>query len=67
MSDQGTSDAYRQIPHSPMDEGTSQPNPGYTADSDFRGYLCFQSQTEEPFPPEKRGWFSRAKSERRKG
>ncbi|MFS7935581.1 hypothetical protein Hanom_Chr05g00405231 [Helianthus anomalus] len=55
----GTSDAYRHLPDSPMDEGTSQPTSGYTDDSE--GIFIFKAQSEEPFSPKKRGWFSREK------
>ncbi|MFS7946377.1 hypothetical protein Hanom_Chr06g00535611 [Helianthus anomalus] len=52
MSDQGTSDAYRHLPRSPMDEGTSQPTPGYTADSE--DIFVFEAKSEEPFPLKER-------------
>ncbi|MFS7967523.1 hypothetical protein Hanom_Chr09g00786691 [Helianthus anomalus] len=66
MSEQGTSDAYRQLASSPKDEGTSsQPNPsGNLADTE-EGIFIFKSQSEEPFPPRKKGWFSRGAHERR--
>ncbi|MFS8024659.1 hypothetical protein Hanom_Chr16g01465991 [Helianthus anomalus] len=49
MSDQGTSDAYYQLPHSTKNEGTSsQPNPGYTAD--YKDVFVFKAKSEEPFP-----------------
>ncbi|KAM0019192.1 hypothetical protein Hdeb2414_s0011g00375911 [Helianthus debilis subsp. tardiflorus] len=67
MSDQGPSDADRQLSRSPSDEGTSsQPTPsGYSADTE-EGIFVFKAQSEEPFPPKKRGWFSRGAHERRK-
>ncbi|MFS7961933.1 hypothetical protein Hanom_Chr08g00720761 [Helianthus anomalus] len=49
MSDQGTSDAYRHLPHSPMDEGTSHQTSGYVADSEET--FVFKAKSEEPFPP----------------
>ena len=60
MSEQDTSDAYRHLASSPKDEGTSsQPNPsGYSTDTE-EGIFIFKAQSEEPFPPKKRGWFSR--------
>ncbi|KAJ0481760.1 hypothetical protein HanIR_Chr13g0646281 [Helianthus annuus] len=66
MSDQGPSDAYRQLSSSPRDEGTSsQPTPlGYSADIE-EGIFIFKAQSEEPFPTKKRGWFSRGAHERR--
>ena len=67
MSDQGPSDAYRQLSSSPRNEGTSsQPTPsGYSADTE-EGIFIFKAQSEEPFPSKKRGWFSRGAYERRK-
>ncbi|MFS7978860.1 hypothetical protein Hanom_Chr10g00920421 [Helianthus anomalus] len=67
MSEQGTSDAYRQLASSPKDEGTSsQPNPsGYSADTE-EGIFILKAQSEESFPPKKRGLFSRVAHERRK-
>ncbi|MFS7927986.1 hypothetical protein Hanom_Chr04g00315581 [Helianthus anomalus] len=55
MSEQGTSDAYSQLPSSPKNEGTSsQPTlSGYSADSE-EGIFIFKAQSEEPFPPKKR-------------
>ncbi|MFS7888291.1 hypothetical protein Hanom_Chr00s000001g01593221 [Helianthus anomalus] len=47
-----------------MNEGTSQPTPRYTADSE--DIFVFKAKSEEPFPPKKRCWFTRSKSERRK-
>ncbi|MFS7929704.1 hypothetical protein Hanom_Chr04g00335661 [Helianthus anomalus] len=62
-----TPDAYRQLASSPEDEGTSsQPIPsGYSADTEERIFI-FKAQSEEPFPPKKRGWFNRGAYERRK-
>ncbi|MFS7977183.1 hypothetical protein Hanom_Chr10g00901111 [Helianthus anomalus] len=56
MSEQGTSDAYRQLASSPKDEGTSsQPTPsGYFAYIE-EGILIYKAQSEEPFSPKKRG------------
>ncbi|MFS8003422.1 hypothetical protein Hanom_Chr13g01213801 [Helianthus anomalus] len=67
MSKQGTSDAYRPLSSPPKDKGTSsQPNPsGYSADTE-EGIFIFKAQSEEPFPPKKKGWFSRGAHERRK-
>ncbi|MFS7919249.1 hypothetical protein Hanom_Chr03g00210541 [Helianthus anomalus] len=58
MSDQVTSDTYRHLPHSPKDEGTSQPASGYVGD--FDDIFVFNAKSEEPFPPKKRGWFRNA-------
>ncbi|KAF5800182.1 hypothetical protein HanXRQr2_Chr07g0313111 [Helianthus annuus] len=68
MSDQGPSDAYRQLSGSPRSEGTSSSQPalsGYSADTE-KGIFVFKAQSEEPFPHKKRGWFSRGAHERRK-
>ena len=68
MSDQGPSDAYRQLSGSPRSEGTSSSQPalsGYSADTE-EGIFVFKAQSEEPFPQKKRGWFSRGAHERRK-
>ncbi|KAM0008295.1 hypothetical protein Hdeb2414_s0116g00801481 [Helianthus debilis subsp. tardiflorus] len=68
MSDQGLSDAYRQLSGSPRSEGTSSSQPalsGYSADTE-EGIFVFKAQSEEPFPQKKRGWFSRGAHERRK-
>ena len=67
MNDQGPFDAYRQLSSSPRSEGTSsQPAlSGYSADNED-GIFVFKAQSEEPFPPKKRGWFSRGVHERRK-
>ncbi|MFS8034225.1 hypothetical protein Hanom_Chr17g01578691 [Helianthus anomalus] len=67
MSEQVTSAAYRQLASSPKDEGTSsQPAPsGYSVVTE-EGIFIFKAQSEEPFPPNKRGWFSRGAHERRK-
>ncbi|KAM0050848.1 hypothetical protein Hdeb2414_s0007g00228491 [Helianthus debilis subsp. tardiflorus] len=67
MSDQGPSDAYRQLSSSPRSEGTSsQPAlSGYSADTE-EGIFVFKAQSEEPFPQKNRGWFSRGAHERRK-
>ena len=67
MSDQGPSDAYRQLSGSPSSEGaSSQPAlSGYSADTE-EGIFVFKAQSEEPFPHKKRGWFSRVAHERRK-
>ncbi|KAJ0809572.1 hypothetical protein HanPI659440_Chr01g0016891 [Helianthus annuus] len=67
MSDQGPSDAYRQLSGSPRSEGaSSQPAlSGYSADME-EGIYVFKAQSEEPFPQKKRGWFSRGVHERRK-
>ncbi|KAJ0443391.1 hypothetical protein HanIR_Chr16g0820221 [Helianthus annuus] len=67
MSDQGPSDAYRQLSSSPRSKGTSsQPAlSGYSADNED-GIFVFKAQSEESFPPKKRGWFSRGAHERRK-
>ncbi|MFS7939407.1 hypothetical protein Hanom_Chr05g00451341 [Helianthus anomalus] len=67
MSEQGTSDAYHQLASSPKDEGTSsQPTPsGYSTDIEEEIFI-FKAQSEEPFPPKKKGWFSRVAHERRK-
>ncbi|KAJ0550241.1 hypothetical protein HanHA300_Chr07g0243151 [Helianthus annuus] len=67
MSDQGPSDAYRQLSGSPRSEGASS-HPalsGYSADNE-EGIFVFKGQSEEPFPHKKRGWFSRGAHERRK-
>ncbi|KAF5777277.1 hypothetical protein HanXRQr2_Chr12g0533731 [Helianthus annuus] len=56
MSDQGPSDAYRQLSGSPRSEGTSSSQPalsGYSADTE-EGIFVFKAQSEEPFP-RKRG------------
>ncbi|MFS8004502.1 hypothetical protein Hanom_Chr13g01226601 [Helianthus anomalus] len=55
MSEQGTSDAYRQLASSPKDEGTSsQPTPlGYSTDTK-EGIFIFKAQSVEPFPTKKR-------------
>ncbi|MFS7956466.1 hypothetical protein Hanom_Chr07g00654951 [Helianthus anomalus] len=67
MSDQGPSDAYRQLSGSPRSEGaSSQPAlSGYSADTEEEIFV-FKAQSEEPFPHKKRGWFSRGAHERRK-
>ncbi|MFS7968461.1 hypothetical protein Hanom_Chr09g00797711 [Helianthus anomalus] len=67
MSDQGPSDAFRQLSGSPISEGaSSQPVlSGYSTDNE-EGIFVFKAQSEEPFPPKKRGWFSRGAHERRK-
>ncbi|KAJ0480215.1 hypothetical protein HanRHA438_Chr13g0588801 [Helianthus annuus] len=68
MSDQGPSDAYRQLSGSPRSEGTSSSQPalsGYSADTE-EGIFVFKAHSEEPFPQKKRGWFSRGAHERRK-
>ncbi|KAJ0843717.1 hypothetical protein HanRHA438_Chr15g0694421 [Helianthus annuus] len=67
MSNQGASDAYRQLFGSPRNEGaSSQPaHSGYSADTE-EGIFVFKAQSEEPFPQKKRGWFSRGAHERRK-
>ena len=67
MSEQGTSDAYRQLASAPKNEGTSsQPTPsGYSSDTE-EGIFIFKAQSEESFPPKKRGWFSRGAHERMK-
>ncbi|MFS8010574.1 hypothetical protein Hanom_Chr14g01298671 [Helianthus anomalus] len=38
---------------------------GYSVDNEDEIFV-FKAQTEEPFPPKKRGWFSRGAHERRK-
>ncbi|KAJ0877405.1 hypothetical protein HanPSC8_Chr11g0499761 [Helianthus annuus] len=68
MSDQGPSDAYRQLSGSPRSEGTSSSQPalsGYSADTE-EGIFVFKAQSKEPFSQKKRGWFSRGAHERRK-
>ncbi|KAJ0512072.1 hypothetical protein HanIR_Chr11g0559141 [Helianthus annuus] len=67
MSDQGPSDAYRQLSSSPRSEGiSSQPAlSGYSANNE-EGIFVFKAHSEEPFHPKKRGWFSRGAHERRK-
>ncbi|KAJ0716710.1 hypothetical protein HanPI659440_Chr13g0515731 [Helianthus annuus] len=68
MSDQGPSDAYRQLSGSPRSEGTSSSQPAlseYSADTE-EGIFVFKAQSEEPFPQKKSGWFSRGAHERRK-
>ncbi|MFS7975827.1 hypothetical protein Hanom_Chr10g00885271 [Helianthus anomalus] len=64
MSDQNTSDAYRRLSYCPMDERPSNPASGYVADSEDT--FVFRANSEEAFPPKKRGWFSKEKRERRK-
>ncbi|KAM0065276.1 hypothetical protein Hdeb2414_s0003g00112881 [Helianthus debilis subsp. tardiflorus] len=67
MSDQGTSDAYCQLSGLPRNEGASS-HPalsGYSSDNE-EGISMFKAQSEEPFPPKKRGWFSRGAHECRK-
>ena len=64
MSDQGTSDAYRHLPHSSMDEGTSQPIDEDTASTG--DIFVFKAKSEQPFLPKKRCWYSKARIERRK-
>ena len=59
MSDQGTSNIYRHL-----GEGTSQSSTGSTTDSE--GIFVFKANATEPFPPKKRGWFSRGHKERMK-
>ncbi|KAJ0831447.1 hypothetical protein HanPSC8_Chr15g0667151 [Helianthus annuus] len=68
MSDQGPSDAYRQLSGSPRSESTSSSQPalsGYSADAE-EGIFVFKAQSEEPFHEKKRGWFNRGAHERRK-
>ncbi|MFS8019606.1 hypothetical protein Hanom_Chr15g01405711 [Helianthus anomalus] len=64
MSDQNTSDAYRHISHSPMDEGPSDTASGYVADSDEP--FVFRTKSKEAFPPKKKGWFDKEKREKRR-
>ncbi|MFS7969451.1 hypothetical protein Hanom_Chr09g00809321 [Helianthus anomalus] len=64
MSDQNTSDAYRHLSHSPMDEGPSDRASGYVADSEEP--FVFRTKSKEDFPPKKRGWVGKEKRERRK-
>ncbi|MFS8021899.1 hypothetical protein Hanom_Chr16g01432911 [Helianthus anomalus] len=64
MSDQNTSDTYRHLTHSPMDEGPSELVSGYIADSEDT--FVFIAKSEEAFPPKNRGRFSKEKRERRK-
>ncbi|MFS7901880.1 hypothetical protein Hanom_Chr01g00004761 [Helianthus anomalus] len=64
MSDQNTSDTYRHLSQSPMDEGPSGSASGYVADSEEP--FVFRAKSEKVFPHKKRGWFSKEKRERRK-
>ncbi|MFS7969967.1 hypothetical protein Hanom_Chr09g00815451 [Helianthus anomalus] len=67
MSEQDTSDAYRHLDSSPKNEGTSsQPTPSEYSANTEEGIFIFKAQSEEPFPSNKKGWFSRGAHERRK-
>ncbi|MFS7960334.1 hypothetical protein Hanom_Chr08g00702001 [Helianthus anomalus] len=64
MSDQNTSDAYRHMSDSEMDEGPSRTASGYEADT--KESFIFKTKSEEAFPPKKRGWFNKEKREKRR-
>ncbi|MFS7989004.1 hypothetical protein Hanom_Chr11g01041611 [Helianthus anomalus] len=64
MSDQNTSDAYRHISNSPMDEGSSETAPGCVADTEEP--FVFRAKSVEAFPPKKNGWFNKEKRENRR-